>query len=124
AWALESPYTVAAEPTSATDAKSTPPSVDTAGYVLLPTDFFVRAQQSRLITPDVNLEGSQPGLSQSILQAVSESFAALAGQAGGVRFTPRVTFLYGGPNFDTLDYFGAAFIGLVVFFLVFVITAV
>jgi ABC-2 type transport system permease protein len=35
-----------------------------------------------------------------------------------------VTFLYGGPSFDTLDYFGAAFIGLVVFFLVFVITAV
>src|SRR6202043_2271520 len=32
--------------------------------------------------------------------------------------------LYGGPRFDTLDYFGAAFIGLVVFFLVFVITAV
>src|SRR5438128_2673876 len=28
------------------------------------------------------------------------------------------------PSFDTLDYFGAAFIGLVVFFLVFVITAV
>src|SRR5205807_6822743 len=35
-----------------------------------------------------------------------------------------VVFLYGGPSFDTLDYFGAAFIGLVVFFLVFVITAV
>ena len=92
--------------------------------MLLPSDFSVKAQQSRLIAPEVHLEGSQPGLSQSILQAVSESFAALAGQAGGVRFAPQVTFLYGGPNFDTLDYFGAAFIGLVVFFLVFVITAV
>jgi ABC-2 type transport system permease protein len=37
---------------------------------------------------------------------------------------PTVTYLYGGPGFDTLDYFGAAFIGLVVFFLVFVITIV
>jgi ABC-2 type transport system permease protein len=72
----------------------------------------------------VHLEGSQPGLSQTIVQAVSQSFVALAGQAGGVQFTPRFTFLYGGPKFDTLDYFGAAFIGLVVFFLVFVITAV
>jgi ABC-2 type transport system permease protein len=36
----------------------------------------------------------------------------------------RRTYLYGGANFDTLDYFGAAFIGLVVFFLVFVITIV
>src|SRR5438094_2725587 len=99
-------------------------SGELAGYVLLPSDFSSRAQQSRLIAPEVHLEGSQPGLSQSILQAVSESFAALAGQAGGVRFAPQVTFLYGGPNFDMLDYFGAAFIGLVVFFLVFVITAV
>src|SRR6266576_2119898 len=67
---------------------------------------------------------SQPGLSQTMVQAVSESFAALAGQAGGVRFAPQVTFLYGGPSFDTLDYFGSAFIGLVVFFLVFVVTIV
>src|SRR5256714_9265962 len=122
--ALERSTTVAASPMSAADAEAKLRSGDIAGYVLLPSDFSVKAQQSRLIAPEVHLEGSQPGLSQSILQAVSESFAALAGQAGGVRFAPRVTFLYGGPDFDTLDYFGAAFIGLVVFFLVFVITAV
>src|SRR5207244_8210202 len=99
-------------------------SGDMAGYVLLPSDFSVQSQQSRSIAPEVHLEGSQPGLSQSILQSVSQSFVSLASQAGGVQFTPRVSFLYGGPSFDTLDYFGAAFIGLVVFFLVFVITAV
>src|SRR5438132_1858134 len=99
-------------------------SGDLAGYVLLPSDFSSRAQQSRVISPEIHLEGSQPGLSQTMVQAVSESFAALAGQAGGVRFAPQVTFLYGGPSFDTLDYFGAAFVGLVVFFLVFVITIV
>src|SRR5260370_3829311 len=76
------------------------------------------------MAPVVHLEGSQPGLSQSIMYAVSQSFVALAGQTGGVQFTVRTTFLYGGQSFDTLDYFGAAFIGLVVFFLVFVITAV
>src|SRR5207248_573705 len=36
----------------------------------------------------------------------------------------HITYLYGGANYDTLDYFGAAFVGLVVFFLVFVITIV
>jgi ABC-2 type transport system permease protein len=41
-----------------------------------------------------------------------------------VHVQPNVTYLYGGPDFDTLDYFGAAFIGLVVFFLVFVVTIV
>src|SRR6184192_2644816 len=83
-----------------------------------------RSNCVRATSPGIHLEGSQPGLSQTMVQAVSEAFAALAGQAGGVRFAPQVTFVYGGPSFDTLDYFGAAFIGLVVFFLVFVITIV
>src|SRR2546425_9735611 len=121
---LESSKTVSASAMSPADADGNLRSGDIAGYVLLPSDFSAKAQQSRLIAPDIHLEGSEPGLSQSILQAVSQSFVGLAGQAGGVQFSPRVTFLYGGPSFDTLDYFGAAFIGLVVFFLVFVITAV
>src|SRR2546422_5361948 len=121
---LEQSKTASASAMSRAAAEAKLRSGELAGYVLLPSDFSSRAQQSRAISPEIYLEGSQPGLSQTILQAVSESFAALAGQAGGVRFAPRVTFLYGGPTFDTLDYFGAAFIGLVVFFLVFVITIV
>src|SRR5216117_2843833 len=121
---LEQSKTASASGISRAAAEAKLRSGELAGYVLLPSDFSSRAQQSRVISPEVHLEGSQPGLSQTILQAVSESFAALAGQAGGVRFAPQVTFLYGGQTFDTLDYFGAAFIGLVVFFLVFVITIV
>src|SRR2546427_13219228 len=49
---------------------------------------------------------------------------AASGPGAGLRFAPQVHYLYGGRGFDTLDYFGAAFIGLVVFFLVFVITIV
>ncbi len=51
---------------------------------------------------------------------------SLASQVSGrsVNFQPRVVYLYGSKDFDTLDYFGAAFVGLVVFFLVFVITIV
>jgi ABC-2 type transport system permease protein len=41
-----------------------------------------------------------------------------------VNLNPQISYLYGGPTYDTLDYFGAAFIGLVVFFLVFVVTIV
>jgi ABC-2 type transport system permease protein len=117
---------VAASDLSEADAGAKLKAGDLAGYVVLPADFSTNAQQSRVIEPEVRLEGSQPGLSQTILQAVTQSFTALLSQAGGaaVRFAPRVSFLYGGPSFDTLDYFGAAFIGLIVFFLVFVITAV
>ena len=121
---LERTKTVSASTMSEAAAESKLRSGELAGYVLLQSDFSARAQQSRVISPQIHLEGSQPGLSQTIVQAVNESFAALVGQAGGVRFAPQVMFVYGGPSFDTLDYFGAAFIGLVVFFLVFVITIV
>jgi len=120
---LERSNTVSATTMSQADAETKLHNGDLAGYVVLPPDFSAQAQQARVVAPDVRLEGSQPGLSGSILQAVSQSFTALASTAG-VHFEPRVTYLYGGPNFDTLDYFGAAFVGLVVFFLVFVITAV
>src|SRR5256712_7581566 len=101
---LEQSKTASASGISRAAAEAKLRSGELAGYVLLPSDFSSRAQQSRVISPEVHLEGSQPGLSQTILQAVSESFAALAGQAGGGRFAPQVTFLYGGPTLDTLHY--------------------
>src|SRR2546425_3179731 len=115
---LEQSKTASASTLSAAAADAKLRSGELAGYVLLPSDFSSRAQQSRAISPEIHLEGSQPGLSQTILQAVSESFAALAGQAGGVRFEPRVTFLYGGPGVDTPGHLWGALIRLVGFFLV------
>src|SRR2546428_4043413 len=112
---LEQSKTASASTLSAAAADAKLRSGELAGYVLLPSDFSSRAQQSRAISPEIHLEGSQPGLSQTILQAVSESFAALAGQAGGVRFQPRVTFPYGGTGLDTAHYFRAAAFGFVVF---------
>src|SRR5205809_300814 len=121
---LERTKTVSVSTMSEAAAEAKLRSGDLGDYVLLQSDCSAGAQQSRVISPEIHLEGSQPGLSQTIVQAVGQSFAGRAGQAGGVRFAPQVTFVYGGPSFDTLDYFGAAFIGLVVFFLVFVITIV
>ncbi len=91
---------------------------DIAGFILLPEP----AGGARV--PEVHLEGSQPGQSQAVLQALAQVLAGAAAGGGGPRPEPRVTYLHGGPGLDTLDYFGAAFIGLVVFFLVFVITSV
>jgi ABC-2 type transport system permease protein len=93
-------------------------------YVVIPADFSQLVRQGT-ISPEVHLEGSQPGTSATVIQALQEALTSLATQGtGGVHFQPRVSYLYGGQNFDLLDYFGAAFIGLIVFFLVFVITAV
>jgi ABC-2 type transport system permease protein len=91
-------------------------------YIVFPPDFSQQAQAGT-IAPEVHLEGSQPGTTAPVLQALQQALISLAAQ-GAVHVQPRVTYLYGGPGFDTLDYFGAAFIGLVVFFLVFVVTIV
>jgi ABC-2 type transport system permease protein len=94
-------------------------------YIVFPTDFTQQAA-SGTIAPQVHLEGSQPGEDAPVMQALQQSMIALASQVTGrsVNFQPRTMYLYGGPDYDTLDYFGAAFIGLAVFFLVFVITIV
>jgi ABC-2 type transport system permease protein len=96
-----------------------------AAYIVFPTDFSQQAQKGN-IAPQVHLEGSQPGEDSPVLQALQLAMIAVAAQTpgGGLHFQPQITYLYGGQNLDTLDYFGAAFIGLVVFFLVFVVTIV
>jgi ABC-2 type transport system permease protein len=94
-------------------------------YIVLPRDFTQQAQAGN-VSPEVHLEGSQPGEDAPVIQALQQSMISLAAQVAGrnVRFSPRIEYLYGGPSYDTLDYFGAAFVGLIVFFLVFVITIV
>jgi ABC-2 type transport system permease protein len=91
---------------------------------VFPPDFTSQVRQGS-IAPEVHLEGSQPGTSATALQALQEAITSLAaGPGSSLHFQPKVYYLYGGPDFDMLDYFGAAFIGLIVFFLVFVITIV
>ena len=94
-------------------------------YIVLPPDFSRQALAGN-IAPQVHIEGSQPGTSAPVLQALQVALASIASQSQSVsvHYAPQVMYLHGGPTLDTLDYFGAAFIGLVVFFLVFVITIV
>src|SRR3989475_10379198 len=94
-------------------------------YVVFPQDFTQKVAAGT-VSPEVHLEGSQPGEDSPVIQALQQAMTSLASQVAGrnVSFQPQINYLYGGTSFDTLDYFGAAFIGLVVFFLVFVITIV
>jgi ABC-2 type transport system permease protein len=91
-------------------------------YIVFPADFTQQVGQGN-VSPEIHVEGSQPGQAAPVLQALQQSMAAIAAR-GSVHFAPRVDYLYGGPDLDRLDYFGAAFVGLIVFFLVFVITIV
>ena len=93
-----------------------------AGFVLLPADFTQQALQNARIAPEVDLEGTQPAASADVLQALNQGLAAAA--AGSVKVAPEINRLHGAGGLDTLDYFGAAFIGLISFFLIFVVTSV
>ncbi len=93
-------------------------------YIVIPADFSQRAQQGT-IAPEIHVEGSQPGAQAPVLQAVQDALLSLAAASSTApKFQPNISYLYGGPDLDTLDYFGAAFIGLILFFLVFVVTIV
>jgi len=94
-------------------------------YIVFPRDFSEKAAAGT-VSPELHLEGSQPGEDTPVIQALQQALTLLTAQVTGrsISFQPRVSHLYGGANYDTLDYFGAAFVGLVVFFLVFVITIV
>jgi len=94
-------------------------------YIVFPADFSQRAQAG-VIAPEVHVEGSQPNAAAQAVQALQQALVSLqsARPGGGVKVQPVISYLYGGPDLDTLDYFGAAAIGLIVFFLVFVVTIV
>jgi ABC-2 type transport system permease protein len=120
--ALERSSLVTASTVRASDGDGKLKDGSLVAYIVFPPDFSSRAQAGT-IAPEVHLEGSQPGTSAPVLQALQQALTSAAA-TGPVHFEPQVHYLYGGPGFDTLDYFGAAFIGFVVFFLVFVITIV
>ena len=120
--ALERSSLISASVIQASDGDSKLKDGSLVAYIVFPADFSQRAQ-SGTIAPEVHLEGSQPGTSVPVLQALQQAFAS-SGPAAAVHFQPQIQYLYGGQSLDRLDYFGAAFIGLIVFFLVFVITIV
>jgi ABC-2 type transport system permease protein len=94
-------------------------------YIVFPPGFSQLVVQQQVIAPEIHLEGSQPGTQAPVLQALQDALTSFAAASqAAVKFQPNVSYLYGGPNLDQLDYFGAAFIGLILFFLVFVVTIV
>jgi ABC-2 type transport system permease protein len=125
ALALKSSSLVNATEIAAADGDAKLKDGSLVAYVVFPPDFSQKVQ-SGVVAPEVHVEGTQPGSVAPVLQALQQAMASAATQGPGasIRFAPAITYLYAGPGLDTLDYFGAAAIGLIVFFLVFVVTIV
>ena len=108
-------------------------SGELAGYVVLPEDLTQSALDG-VVAPRITVEGTDQGAAAAIQQAVQRAAAAaigeLAGQVPGgqgrpiPQLEPEVSYRYGGGDLDGLDLLGGPFVGMVVFFLVYVVTSV
>jgi ABC-2 type transport system permease protein len=102
-----------------------------AAYVVLPDDFSRTAMTDGVIAPELRLRGTDPtatgavqgALADALLQAAARMAPPGAG-VGVPRLELEPSFLFGGQDLDTLDQLGGPFIGLAVFFLVYVVTSV
>jgi ABC-2 type transport system permease protein len=115
---------------SPADAEASLRAGDIDAYVLLPEGLEANLAQGRVVI-ELHREGTQPGSGQVAGAALQRALEAeLAAHTGGLGVPPapaleiRSTYLHGGSGLDQLDYFGAAFIGFVVFFLVFIVTSI
>lgn len=101
-----------------------------AAEIRLPEDLSETAAKAGAVKPDIMLRGTDPSASVVVLQSVQQAIlAALQAQAGVVGVSPptldpQITYRYGGSSLDGLDLLGGPFVGLVVFFLVYVVTSV
>jgi ABC-2 type transport system permease protein len=107
--------------------------------IVFPTDFTTHFLQDRQAVLDLRLEGSDPTRSQAIsiqvTQAAMRSLAGLAGTAmgaaptaqageGTLPVTLNATYLFGGPEFDAMDYVAPVYIAFLGMFFVFLLACV
>ena len=111
------------------------------GVVILPEDFTTHFVQNRLAVIDLRLEGSNPTRSTAItarvMQAAMGTLAVLAEAGFGdqsaasagdgeatLPVSMQTTYLYGGEQFDTMDFVAPAYIGFLAMFFVFLLACV
>jgi len=106
-------------------------SGEVQGVLVLATDLSAQFARTRRVALDLRLEGSNPARSAAITARVTQAaIRALAGMAapgasgGTLPVTVNATYLYAGPQFDTLDFAAPVFLALLVIFFVFLLTCV
>lgn len=114
---------------------------DVKAVLVFPEDFTASFLKSHQIALDLRLEGSEPTRSKAIMayvtQAAMKTLAGLAGTGFGMSGSPQTTqgetvlpvsvqatYLYGGEQFDTMDYIAPVYIALLGMFFVFILTCV
>ncbi len=102
------------------------------GAVLFDAGFSRAILEGGQTTVELHLQGSNPATASNIRNQVSrlmmQRMASLAtlsgGTGGGLPLVIEPSFLYGGPEYDALDYIAPVYIVFIVFFFVFLLTCV
>jgi len=109
--------------------------------IVFPEDFTTSFLKNHQVALDLRLEGSEPTRSMSITayvtQAAMKTLAGLAGAGFGMPgaspsaqgepvlpVSVQATYLYGGEQFDTMDYIAPVYIALLGMFFVFLLACV
>lgn len=109
--------------------------------IVFPNDFTASFLKNHQVALDLRLEGSEPtrsvAITVNVTQAAMKTLAGLAGsglgtpgsttdaQEGGVLpVSVQATYLYGGEQFDTMDYIAPVYIVIVGMFFVFLLACI
>jgi ABC-2 type transport system permease protein len=109
--------------------------------LVFPKEFSAEFQENRQVVLDLRLEGSNPTRSMAISARVTEAaMKAMAGLASAgfglpgtapasgaevkLPVTVEATYLFGGQEFDTMDYIAPVYIALLALFFVFLLACV
>src|SRR2546428_7350781 len=95
--ALEQSSLISASAIQASDGDAKLKDGSLVGYIVFPSDFSSRAQAGT-IAPEVHLEGSQPGTSGPVLQALQQALSSVAARGPRARppIVPQIQFPYRG----------------------------
>lgn len=103
------------------------------GVITFPPDFSAHFAETRRAALPLKLEGSNPTQSMTLTaQVMRSAMRAMAGlsafsgmtDSDELPLTIETTYLYGGDEYDMLDFFAPVYIALIVFFFVFLLTTV
>ena len=133
--ALEEGEGVIVVPLSAAEADEALRTGQVRGVATFPPEFSAGFAQARRATIPLRLEGSNPtdalSLKSNLTRAAIQALAGLASLSGmpaidmhDLPITIETTYLYGGAEYDLLDFFAPVYIALIVFFFVFLLTTV
>lgn len=95
--------------------------------LIFPPDFTQRLVTGSDPAVSLTLEGSQPSVAGHIRDSIATAMRQALAEVPGIEshlIDVQTSFVYGGPAFSTLDYLAPAFIVLIPFLFVFLLTSV